>query len=82
MEINNLVGVYRVIYLVRDGEEVKPMLCYVCSKSDAIRAALSNLINSPDVVRMSLELMLYFDADAVGKIEWLKNDLIEEKEEK
>lgn len=76
----NVVGVYRVLYLVKSKDKVQPRVTFVCSVPSEVDNALRGLVDNPDVVRVSRETILYFDCNDIGKVEWLKNDFIEKKE--
>lgn len=75
-----IVGVYRVLYLLKDGEKVKSCVTFVCSAPSETNKVLKTFVDNPQVVRVSLETILYFDCNDIGKIVWLKNDFIEKKE--
>lgn len=75
-----LVGVYRLLYLLKVKDEVQPRVTFVCSVPSEVQNALKGIVENPDVVRVSCETMLYFDCNDIGKIDWLKNDFIEKKE--
>lgn len=78
----SVVGVYRVLYLFKVKDEVEARVAFVCSAPSEVENALKGLVDNPDVVRVSREVILYFDCDDIGKVEWLKNDFVEKKEDK
>lgn len=83
MENKNIMGVYRILYLMKDSGEsdgLVPKVTYLCCEPSSRSKIFAPFVNDPRVVRASCELMLYFDCEDIGKIEWFKNDLIDKKE--
>lgn len=80
MEKETIVGVYRVLYLVKEGESVRSFVTFVVSVPSNVDNVMKRFVDDPNVVLVSREAVVYFDCDDIGKVEWVKNELIEKKE--